>query len=84
MSESIEGIEKSERILNGLTLCTEEAEVDALFEKEDIKNYKERSFILNKCMGVLEQWGIPQETEDVEQYELDRYVFAEGTCRLMN
>lgn len=78
----VEGIEKYDRILSELTLCTEEAEVDALFEKEEIKNYKERSFILNRCMGGLKQWGIEEEEE--EEYELERYVFVEGKWRLRN
>ncbi len=30
-------------------------------------------------MRVLEKRGIPQEIDEKEEYEIDRYVFAEGT-----
>ena len=72
------------RILKELYRCTEEAEIDALFEKEGVQDYKERMFLLDKCMGFVETFSTPEEITEEGEYELNRRIFVEATWRLMN
>ena len=80
----LDSYNKIDHLLKKLYLCTEKEEIDALFEENKIVDYKERSILLNKCMGVIKSFGIPEETTDEEDYEFDRAVFVEGTWRLLD
>ena len=83
MTTILDTYNKIDHLLKKLYLCTEEEEIDALFEENGITDYAERSVLLNKCMGVLEASGTPERVSKKDMYKLDRCVFVDGTWRLL-
>ena len=68
-------------MLEKLTTCTSQHNIDAVFDEEGIHDYRERSNILRRCMRVQEilgDAGIPSEKDD---YEFDCAVFLEGALQ---
>jgi hypothetical protein len=80
----LDAYNKIDHLVKKLYLCTEKEEIDTLFEENKIADYKERSILLSKCMGVIKSFGISEETTDEEDYEFDCAVFVEGTWRLLD
>ena len=75
---------KVEEVLRRLYLCTEQEQIEDVFNKYEIKSFKERSDFLKKRMGILETTGTPDDTSEKEDYEFDCAVFIDGTWRLVH
>ncbi|MGP1414461.1 MAG: hypothetical protein ACTTJ6_00820 [Treponema sp.] len=73
---SIAIYDKVDELLKKLYLCTKVEQIEDVFDNYNIHNFKERSDLLNRCMGFKETFGTPEETTDEEDYEFDRAVFV--------
>lgn len=71
-------------ILKRLYLCTEKAQIDELFDKERISNYKERIELIHQCMGVKDICNTPEKITAEAEYDFECAIFEEETWRLLN
>jgi len=69
------------RLLDKLTVCTSQQELDAVFEREGIADYRERCNVLRRCMRVQEILGDIGISSEKDDYEFDCAVFLEGSLR---
>lgn len=68
-----------------LYLCTQEAEIDNLFNQFAITNISARIDYLRRSMGVDEIYDFNQEPiSETEQYEFEKEAFVEGSWRLLS
>lgn len=84
MTTILDSYNKIDHLLKKLCLCTEEEEIDALFEENGITDYAKRSVLLNKCVDGLETSGTTERVSKKDMYKLDRFVFAKGTWMLLD
>ena len=69
------------RLLDKLTVCTSQQELDAVFEREGIADLQERCNALRRCMRVQEIVGDAGILFEKDDYEFDCAVFLEGSLR---
>lgn len=75
--------ESDSRILDKLTVCTSQQDIDAVFEQEEIRSYRERCNVLRRCMRIQEILGDIGVFSGQDDYEFDCAVFLEGSWRNM-
>lgn len=78
MSE-VEIFEKVDTVLKKLKFCTEEPQIDKLFEEFSISSFQERIKLLDRCMEATTN----HESYDEDEYKFCREVFVEGSWRLL-
>ena len=69
------------RLLDKLTVCTSQQELNAVFEREGIADLRERCNALRRCMRVQEILGDVGISSEKDDYEFDCAVFLEGSFR---
>ena len=69
------------RLLDKLTVCTSQHDIDAVFDEEGIHGYRERCNALRRCMRVQEILGDIGISSEKDDYEFDCAVFLEGSLR---
>ena len=69
------------RLLDKLTACTSQHDIDAVFDEEGIHDYRERCNILRRCMRIQEILGDVGISSAKDDYEFDCAVFLEGSLR---
>jgi len=69
------------RLLDKLTVCTSQQQIDAVFEREGIADLRERCNVLRRCMRVQEILGDIGISSEKDDYEFDCAVFLEGSLR---
>ncbi len=70
-------------ILKRLYICTERKDIDKLFNTEKV-DYPDRLQLLDKCMGIKETFGTPEDITAEEEYDFSCAIFVEGTWRMLN
>lgn len=71
------------RLLDKLTVCTSQQEIDAVFEREGIADLRERCNTLRRCMRIQEILGDIGVFSEPDDYDFDCSVFLEGSWRSM-
>ena len=69
------------RLLDKLTVCTSQHDIDTVFDEEGVYEYRERCNILRRCMRVQEILGDIGISSEKDDYEFDCAVFLEGSLR---
>jgi len=69
------------QLLDKLTVCTSQHDIDAVFDEEGIYDYRERCNALRRCMRVQEILGDIGISPEKDDYEFDCAVFLEGSLR---
>ena len=71
------------RLLDKLTVCTSQQELDAVFEREGIADLQERCNALRRCMRIQEILGDVGVFSEQDDYDFDCAIFLEGSWRIM-
>lgn len=71
------------RLLEKLTVCTSQQEIDAVFEREGIAALHDRCNVLRRCMRIQEIVGTIGVFSEQADYNFDCSVFLEGSWRNM-
>jgi len=72
---------KVDDIIKELYSCDTKEEAENIFEKSEITSFKDRIYILQKCMGIEKVFNSSNATEE-EDYKSDLSAFEDGTWRL--
>ena len=73
---------KVDDVIKELYFCDTKEDAEKIFEKSGIKSFKDRIFILQKCMGIEKVFNSSDATEE-EYYRSDLSAFEDGTWRLV-
>lgn len=79
MSE-LEKYDQVDKFLKKLNLCTEESQIDNLFEEFAIYSFQERIELIDRCMNATTNHS----SYDEDEYKFCREVFVEGSWRLLD
>ena len=71
------------RLLEKLTVCTSQQQIDVIFEHEEIADLRERCNVLRRCMRIQEILGDVGVFSEQDDYDFDCSVFLEGSWRIM-
>ena len=71
------------RLLDKLTICTSQQEIDAVFEREGIADLRKRCNTLRRCMRIQEILGDIGVFSEQDDYVFDCAAFLEGSWRMM-
>ncbi len=83
--KNIDMFNKFNSVIDNLYSCTEREQIDSIFSEADIKDFKTRITLLDRCMGVSETYGTPEEDlTDEDEYNFECAVFVEGSWRMLS